>query len=138
MSEEREEITGARTAYDPIGDLAGLLAALTASRAASWDGQVGAAYRRLAAGLAWTEPGGIEDAIRAALQAFITRTGHLITPAEIEGWVAEAERGYDIPDAPPPHPELGPGSGHQADGPADCARCQLIRDNAHWMTQGSD
>jgi hypothetical protein len=35
-------------------------------------------------------------------------------------------------DAPPPHPELGPGSGHQADGPADCPRCMLLRSN-RWI-----
>lgn len=120
-------------AYDPIPDLAGLLAALTASRAASWDGQVGAAYRRLAEGLAWTEPAGIELAIREALRSYITPGGRLITTAEIRGWVAEAERGYDLKPAPPPHPELGPGSGHQLDGPADCRRCQMIRDNQDWL-----
>lgn len=84
-----------RTAYDPLPDLAGLLAALTASRAASWDGQVGAAYRRLAEGLAWTVPAGIEDAIRDALGSFITRTGKLLTPAELDACAAEAGRGYD-------------------------------------------
>jgi len=36
-------------------------------------------------------------------------------------------------DAPPPHPELGPGTGHQPDGPADCPRCQLLRENAGWL-----
>ena len=62
---------------------------------------------------------------------FITKTGHLITPAEIEGWVAEAEAGYDLAGftVPPGHIRAG----HTADGPADCPRCQLLRDNAHWM-----
>jgi hypothetical protein len=48
---------------------------------------------------------------------------------------APEPRAYPAP-APPPHPELGPDSGHQADGPANCVRCQMIRDNAHWMATG--
>lgn len=48
--------------------------------------------------------------------------------------VTEAERGYDLDELP--HPELGPGSGHQPDGPADCPRCQMLRDNQGWMEHG--
>jgi hypothetical protein len=34
-----------------------------------------------------------------------------------------------VPAAPPP----GHAGGHSAEGPAGCARCQFLRDNAHWM-----
>jgi hypothetical protein len=67
-----------------------------------------------------------------------TRSGRIVTEEDIERWAAEAERGYDPAPAPPPHPELGPGSGHQANGPAGCSRCQLVRDNAHWMALPGD
>jgi hypothetical protein len=113
----------ARRAYDPIPDLAGLLAALTASRAASWDGQVGAAYRRLAEGLAWTGPSAIEDAIRETLTSFITGPGHLLTPAELGAYVAEAERGYETcPQCGNLVPDLNDCRGHKM----DCT---------HWMAE---
>jgi hypothetical protein len=132
----------ARMAYDPIGDLAEVLAAVLYHAPAGITARDGRALARLRDGLGLRadQPAvpsaaaqEVEQAVRAALAAFTTRTGHLITTAEIEGWVAEADRGYDLEPAPPPHPELGPGSGHQANGPADCPRCQMIRDNAHWL-----
>lgn len=152
----------ARMSYDPIGDLAALVDGLHGISAGDRMEDVlgrllAGPYARLRGGLLLDEPGReaitTPDAIREALQVCITKTGHLITAAEIEGWVAGAERGYDLPPrvssarwgrlaarqespeqmAPPPHSELGPGSGHQADGPADCRRCQMIRENADWL-----
>lgn len=137
--------TDASRAYDPIADLAAFIDGMHAWVQAGLptDGLVdllAGPYARLRGGLLLDEPepaaprGGTDQALREALQAYITKTGHLITQDEIEGWVAEAERGYEPGDfAPPPHPELGPGSGHQVDGPAGCPRCQLLRDNQGWM-----
>lgn len=50
------------------------------------------------------------------------------TGAEVQ--VTVRLTGYQVaPRAAPPHPGLGPSSGHQANGPASCPRCQLLRDN---------
>lgn len=69
-------------------------------------------------------------AVRPDEGLFLTRTGRVITWDEIEGWVDEAERGYDVGQL---HLPGHVGSGHTYDGPADCPRCQLIRENQGWM-----
>ena len=142
-------MTEAKRAYDPIPDLAALIDELRAV-AASGTGPdhhyhsglvqrlvdlLAGPYARLLGGLLLDEPGRehiiTEAAIREALAPYITKAGKLLTPAELDALAAEAERGYDPAGftVPPGHTRAG----HTADGPADCARCQLLRENAHWM-----
>jgi hypothetical protein len=119
---------GARMAYDPLPALADLMAA------AVHQPLTGVIVRDLLRNLELGEDATtqeIEQAIREALRSYITPGGHLITTAEIEGWVAGAERGHDLDALPPIPGHAGPG--HTADGPQDCRRCQLLRDNAHWL-----
>jgi hypothetical protein len=55
-----------------------------------------------------------------------TPAGRIIDENQIAAWAAEAERGYDL-DALPAIPGHA-GTGHTADGPPDCERCQAIRE----------
>lgn len=97
----------AQVAYDPIADLAALIDGVHELAAKGGDRRelqrlLTGPYARLRGGLLLDETGpaaprgGTDQALRAALQSFITRTGHLITPAELDRWAAEAERGADV------------------------------------------
>lgn len=57
----------------------------------------------------------------------------VLTDADVQGLADEAERGYDVNDGlagVDGHTERG----HTPDGPAGCRRCQVLRDNQHWMS----
>lgn len=149
---EATRVTEVRMAYDPIPDLAALVDGLEAVASAGTLGSPNSVlleklgylltgpYARLRGGLLLDEPGheaeSTEQAIREALRGYITPAGKLITTEEIRGWVDEAERGYDLTDD---ERAVGgilrqtPHAAHTPDGPLDCPRCQLLRENAHWM-----
>jgi hypothetical protein len=155
-------VSGAQRAYDPIPDLARLLGSAQRLLAAPSAGPgFTKVVTRLTAGLELPELARLDEtelAIREALRSFITPAGRLMPAAELDELAAEAERGYDVcgeceaaapaglplahrmdcsrrgydPDELPPIPGHA-GPGHTADGPTDCRRCQMLRDNAHWM-----
>jgi hypothetical protein len=92
-----------REAYDPIRDLAVVLTAVLYDAPAGFRYEDSTSLERLRKGLSieWKAAGRlavtleVEAAIRGSVQDFITKTGKLLTPAELDAYVAEAERGYD-------------------------------------------
>ena len=80
------------------------------------------------------------EGVIIAMADEIDAGGHIpedrFPPVNPAAWFLVSSEHAPGADAPPPHPELGPGSGHQVNGPADCPRCSLLRENEHWMTPG--
>lgn len=105
----RQAEHAAQPAYDPVPDLAIVLAAVLYDVPAGLRREDGDSLARLRRhlGVDWSVAGRVvtaeqaEAAIRDALNAaqaarIVTRTGRVVTEADIEGWAEEAERGYDI------------------------------------------